>query len=185
MFLSVSEDGTVRQHDLRTSHACRTGCPTPLLEALGDISLYTLSVSPLHPYLFTVAGTAPYAYLQDRRMVRVARNEWAVPGWKWRDQEAKVQCVRRFGLRPEVPPEQGREGSEEGEETRAQSRRMAARARVRRARAMRHITAVEMSKDNAEEVSALRAEVIARPSLTGPYPQLIVCTLATFDSFVD
>ena len=58
MFLTVAEDGTVRQHDLRASHRCRTGCPAPLVKLETDLS--TLALSPLTPWLFVVAGEAPY-----------------------------------------------------------------------------------------------------------------------------
>ncbi|KAG7531942.1 hypothetical protein FFLO_04010 [Filobasidium floriforme] len=130
VFLTVSEDGTVRQHDLRTHHRCRTGprrgtnCPVPLLEAPGGIELYTLSVSKLNPYLFTVAGTSEYAFLQDRRMTRQISQEWSHQV----DPESQVQCVRRFGLPP------GESGV------------------TRRSRwgSPRHITAVRMSPDVAE-----------------------------------
>ncbi|KAJ9090733.1 hypothetical protein QFC19_009475 [Naganishia cerealis] len=62
-----------------------------------------LSVSKINPYLFTVAGTTPYAYLQDRRMVRLMKDEWATGGFAKggeADQGGKVHCVRRFGLNP-------------------------------------------------------------------------------------
>jgi len=176
VFLTVSEDGTVRQHDLRTTHVCRSSCPPPLLDSLGSISLYTLSVSRLQPWLFTVAGTSPYAFLYDRRMVKVARGEWDVGaggGWRWDDQGGKVQCVRRFGLGPE-PEEVGEgepssnqqrsggngtgvtggqaSGTVDGDTQSEENRREALRRRARRRRAVRHVTAVEMSKDNAEDV---------------------------------
>lgn len=72
IFLTCSEDGTVRQHDLRTNHRCRSpgernrsdGCPPPLVEYEG-LSLYSLSLSRLRPHLFTVAGTGPYTYLRE------------------------------------------------------------------------------------------------------------------------
>lgn len=125
--------GTVRQHDLRTHHRCRTGpgrgtnCPVPLLEAPGGIELYTLSVSKLNPYLFTVAGTSEYAFLQDRRMTRQITQEWSHQV----DPDSQVQCVRRFGLPPGEP------------------------GITRRSRwgSPRHITAVRMSPDVAEDVS--------------------------------
>jgi len=88
VFLTCSEDGTVRQHDLReTPHSCRrqssrrgiygggntfassstssSSCPPPLAD-YGNMRLYSLSLSRLQPHLFTVAGTSPFAYLRKR-----------------------------------------------------------------------------------------------------------------------
>ena len=56
LFLTVSEDGTVRQHDLRRPHTCRTQCPEPLFTAPRGVDLYSLSVSTVTPYMFAVAG---------------------------------------------------------------------------------------------------------------------------------
>jgi hypothetical protein len=56
LFLTVAEDGTVRQHDLRRPHRCRTECPEPLFRAPKGIDLYSLSVSAAAPYIFAVAG---------------------------------------------------------------------------------------------------------------------------------
>ncbi|TFK23275.1 WD repeat-containing protein [Coprinopsis marcescibilis] len=98
VFLSLSEDATVRQHDLRTSHFCREGeCPAPLLRM--DHELSTLSMSPVAPYQFVVAGESPYGYLYDRRYIgRVLQREWgSVP----RAGEGLTTCVRRFGRPPQ------------------------------------------------------------------------------------
>lgn len=56
LFLSVSEDGTVRQHDLRRPHRCRSECPEPLFYTSGGLDLYSLSVSRVTPHMFAVAG---------------------------------------------------------------------------------------------------------------------------------
>ena len=132
----INSPGTVRQHDLRTSHRCRTedpgrgaSCPVPLLEAPGGIELYTLSVSKLNPYLFTVAGTSAYAYLQDRRMTRQITEEWSHRV----DPGSQVQCVRRFGLPPRAGT--GQDGP-----------------KASRWDSPRHITAVRMSPDVSEDV---------------------------------
>ncbi|KAG5351306.1 hypothetical protein C0989_007007 [Termitomyces sp. Mn162] len=79
LFLTVAEDGTVRQHDLRTSHDCRREpCPIPLVKVNHELS--TLSLSPLTPHLFVVAGESPFGYLFDRRHVgRNLRTEWGTP----------------------------------------------------------------------------------------------------------
>ncbi|KAL5527685.1 hypothetical protein ACEPAG_6486 [Sanghuangporus baumii] len=98
VFLTVAEDGAVRQHDLRMQHQCdrRGQCPPPLVTLPHDLS--ALALSPLAPHLFVVAGESPYGYLFDRRQVgRTIRTEWGVPC----DDDSSVTCVRRFG-RPET-----------------------------------------------------------------------------------
>ncbi|KZO97971.1 WD40 repeat-like protein, partial [Calocera viscosa TUFC12733] len=93
-FLSVSQDGTVRQHDLRTSHTCRTGCPPPLIKV--PHQLFAIARSSLTPFYFVVAGSSPYGHLFDRRMIpRLLKEEWGV---KAHDDEL-AQAVRRFGRR--------------------------------------------------------------------------------------
>ncbi|KAF8525350.1 WD40 repeat-like protein [Gautieria morchelliformis] len=102
-FLTVAEDGTVRQHDLRTPHKCsktNDTCPSPLL-ALG-IELSTIALSPLTPYNFVVAGESPYAYLFDRRQTgRRLREEWGVD---CRPDDI-TSCVRRFGRKTRAETE--------------------------------------------------------------------------------
>ncbi|KAG0709673.1 WD40 repeat-like protein [Suillus ampliporus] len=59
LFLTVAEDGQVRQHDLRTSHSCASGaCPVPLVTLPHELS--TIALSPLTPYQFVVGGESPY-----------------------------------------------------------------------------------------------------------------------------
>lgn len=122
VFLTVAEDGTVRQHDLRTPHQCnrlRESCPAPLVALPHDLS--ALALSPLSPFMFVVAGESPYGYLFDRRQVgRTLRAEW---GMSCTD-EHYVTCVRRFG-RPEL------EGIGRGVE---------------------HITGARMAQTNGDEV---------------------------------
>ncbi len=90
-FLTVSEDQTVRGHDLRTPHSC-PACPPPLVQMPHPLS--ALALSPLSPWLFAVAGESPHAHLFDRRMIhRLMLREWGVPA---KDDEI-VTCVRRFG----------------------------------------------------------------------------------------
>ncbi|KAM0790270.1 hypothetical protein ACM66B_005575 [Microbotryomycetes sp. NB124-2] len=100
VFFSCGEDGTVRQHDLRTHHVCRqpgsrsagAGCGPPLASYEG-LSLYSMSISKLRPHLFVCAGTSPYAYLHDRRMLRgPMKADWGVEMKEGR----LTQCVRRF-----------------------------------------------------------------------------------------
>ncbi|THV08513.1 WD40 repeat-like protein [Dendrothele bispora CBS 962.96] len=89
-FLTVSEDGTVRQHDLRTPHRCRAACPTPILHVKHDLS--TLAMSPLTPYHIVVAGSSPYGYLFDRRYTgRDIQEE------KGMASDGLTTCIRRFG----------------------------------------------------------------------------------------
>ncbi len=57
--LPSPQDGTVRQHDLRVPHICGRGiCPAPLVKVAFDLS--SISLSPLTPYQFVVAGESPY-----------------------------------------------------------------------------------------------------------------------------
>jgi WD40 repeat protein len=91
-FLSVGEDGTVRQHDMRVSHQCKIGCPAPLVKLPHPLS--TLSSTPLACHLFVVAGHSPYGYLFDRRHSgRFIKEEWGVP----LKTDDFTTCVRRFG----------------------------------------------------------------------------------------
>ncbi|GAA5977776.1 hypothetical protein JCM10908_005092 [Rhodotorula pacifica] len=105
VFMTCGEDGTVRQHDTRVHHTCRTSrfqasgeadCPPPLA-SYPSLSLYSLSLSLLRPHLFVVAGTSQYAYLHDRRMIRQASADWSLPTSLARSDDLTV-CVRRFGV---------------------------------------------------------------------------------------
>ncbi|GLB33847.1 putative peptidase A1 family protein [Lyophyllum shimeji] len=126
LFLTVGEDGSVRQHDLRTPHDCRRGpCPAPLVKVNHD--LFTLALSPLTPYQFVVAGESPYGYLFDRRHVgRDLRMEWGIPE-ATHDATSLTTCVRRFGRRTKPDGE-------------------------RRTRRIEHITGARMSDYNGHEV---------------------------------
>ncbi|KAG2367342.1 WD40-repeat-containing domain protein [Suillus spraguei] len=95
LFLTVAEDGQVRQHDLRTSHSCTSGaCPAPLATLPHELSI--IALSPLTPYQFIVGGESPYAHLFDRRHAgRYLHAEWGVPP----DADSATTCVRRFGRR--------------------------------------------------------------------------------------
>ncbi|PPQ98558.1 hypothetical protein CVT24_004049 [Panaeolus cyanescens] len=93
LFLSLAEDGTVRQHDLRIPHNCQTeACSAPLVDMGFELS--TISVSPLTPYQFVVAGDSPHGYLYDRRHLRrVIEAEWgAIP----QAGKGATTCVRKF-----------------------------------------------------------------------------------------
>ncbi|KAI0750806.1 WD40 repeat-like protein [Daedaleopsis nitida] len=95
LFLTVAEDGSVRQHDLRVFHSCRAeSCPAPLVQVNHELS--TVALSPLTPYQFVVAGNSPYGYLFDRRHAgRRFREEWGQPP----NDDEVTTCVRRFGRR--------------------------------------------------------------------------------------
>ncbi|OCH94104.1 WD40 repeat-like protein [Obba rivulosa] len=101
IFLTVGEDGAVRQHDLRVPHDCRAGsCPAPLVQLSHELS--TIALSPLTPYQIVVAGESPFGYLFDRRHVgRFIREEWGVPP----NPDDVTTCVRRFGRATRGPSE--------------------------------------------------------------------------------
>ncbi|WVR00334.1 hypothetical protein IAU59_007477 [Kwoniella sp. CBS 9459] len=131
LFLTVSEDGTVRQHDLRRPHTCRSECPDPLFYAPRGVDLYSLSVSTVTPHMFTVAGRTDCAYVCDRRMLHRQTPSW---GQHVRS-SGQVHCVRRLGLPDDewdkVSPRSGDRMF--GDE--------------------RHITCVRMSPEHADEVA--------------------------------
>lgn len=95
LFLTVAEDGTVRQHDLRTHHVCGDrGCPAPLVKLPHELS--TIALSPLTPYQFIVGGESPFAHLFDRRHIsRYLQEEWGMSP-SARD---ATTCVRKFSRR--------------------------------------------------------------------------------------
>lgn len=125
LFLSVGEDGSVRQHDLRLAHDCpHDPCPTPLAKVNHELS--TLALSPLTPYQFVVAGESPYGYLFDRRQSgRVLQEEWGVVPNILR-QGSLTNCVLRFGRRKKAVGQRGA--------------------------AFDHITGARMSSSNGHEV---------------------------------
>ncbi|KAG9046364.1 hypothetical protein FS837_004588 [Tulasnella sp. UAMH 9824] len=105
LFLTVSEDHTVRQHDLRTPHHCRPSgnCPAPLVKL--PYSLSALASSAIAPYYFVVAGEASFGHLFDRRMVgRILKAEWG-QDISIEDDDATTRCVRRFGRLKRGPKE--------------------------------------------------------------------------------
>ncbi|GAA5915681.1 hypothetical protein JCM8208_006415 [Rhodotorula glutinis] len=115
VFLTCAEDGTVRQHDLRTHHICRRNrfdddegdstCPPPLVSYGPGLSLYSLTISKMRPHLFVIAGTSPFAYLHDRRMVgRSMQRDWHLPPSALSPSSSLTQCVRRFGLPDDPDP---------------------------------------------------------------------------------
>lgn len=101
LFLTVAEDGTVRQHDLRTSHVCGGHrCPAPLVKLPHDLS--TIALSPLTPYQFVVGGESPFAHLFDRR--HIGRYLWEEWGMSPATADATT-CVRKFSRHSRAPGE--------------------------------------------------------------------------------
>lgn len=100
VFMSCSEDATVRRYDLRESHVCEAGrsgenCPPLLLSyADSEIEFNTITTSPLQPYLYAVAGSSPFIYLHDMRFGRNLQQMWAQACRS--DPSVASQCVRRF-----------------------------------------------------------------------------------------
>ncbi|KAJ3541920.1 hypothetical protein NMY22_g3702 [Coprinellus aureogranulatus] len=147
-FLSLSEDGTVRQHDLRMRHSCREdACPAPLVEMRdsdGDlVELSNMSLSRMTPYQFVVVGESPCGYLFDRRSLkRVMEYEWGMIN---RAGEGVTTCVRRFGRPP--PP-----------------------ATNERSRRPDHISGCRMSETNGHEVvlSYLKDKIYLFSTLDDP-----------------
>ncbi|ODO10316.1 hypothetical protein I350_02545 [Cryptococcus amylolentus CBS 6273] len=131
LFLTVSEDGTVRQHDLRLPHSCSAGlCPEVLFNAPKGVDLYSLSVSPVMPWMFTVAGTAEHAFVCDRRMTPSSSSSSWGPNTR---SDGQVHCVRRLGL-----------PNEEWERVLPGRRRFGGD---------RHISSVRMSGERGDEVA--------------------------------
>ncbi|WRT70369.1 uncharacterized protein IL334_007367 [Kwoniella shivajii] len=136
LFMTVSEDGTVRQHDLRRPHRCRAECPEPLFYAPKNVDLYSLSVSTVTPHIFAVAGRTDCAFICDRRMLPRQTPSWG-PHVR---SSGQVHCVRKLGLPNDewdkVSPSNGNRLF--GEE--------------------RHITCVKMSPEHPDEVAVAFAK---------------------------
>lgn len=92
-FLTCSEDGDVRQWDMRIGG--RSAGPPLASYGTYQIELHTLSLNAARPYLFAVGGSFPAAFLHDRRMTgRDMEREWgAMPGLS---DASPTQTVRRF-----------------------------------------------------------------------------------------
>ncbi|KAJ8652507.1 hypothetical protein O0I10_011831 [Lichtheimia ornata] len=117
-FMTCAEDGTVRHFDLRQRHVCsphtissflggrqpsrrydqprgrdvKQGCPSPLVDySEYDVELNSMSLNPLHPQYFIIAGKDDFIYLHDRRMVGQGDRGGANVA-----HHAKSRCVKRF-----------------------------------------------------------------------------------------
>ncbi|KAI8871317.1 WD40 repeat-like protein [Ramicandelaber brevisporus] len=136
-FLSTSEDGKVRQHDLRVNHNCPirqtsqfefmaymerdtapgSDCPPPLVNYSNyGIELLGLTRSRSYPHLFAICGLAPYVYLHDRRL---ATNQVtaASRGGLMIDHMSR-SCIAKFG-----PPGIGSSDVEDNSNGRSMLRR--------------------------------------------------------------
>lgn len=110
--------GTVRHFDLRQRHVCsphtissflggrqpsrrydqprgrdvKQGCPSPLVDySEYDVELNSMSLNPLHPQYFIIAGKDDFIYLHDRRMVGQGDRGGANVA-----HHTKSRCVKRF-----------------------------------------------------------------------------------------
>ncbi|KAH7105567.1 WD40 repeat-like protein [Auriculariales sp. MPI-PUGE-AT-0066] len=93
IFMSVSEDGTVRQFDLRRPHKCGgDGCDNSIIEM--NFSLNALTTSPLCPQYLIVAGESPFGYLFDRRFLRGGTS---TRGTALNTPLIVTECVARYG----------------------------------------------------------------------------------------
>ena len=100
-FLSCSEDGDIRHHDLRISHPCPTSpksCPPPLISYRPyHIELTTLTMTKANPMYLIVGGSHPHAFLHDRRMIsRDLNKEWGTALVWNADSPTQVRHPRPF-----------------------------------------------------------------------------------------
>ncbi|XP_049781541.1 WD and tetratricopeptide repeats protein 1-like isoform X1 [Schistocerca cancellata] len=83
MFWSASEDGTVMQFDLRTSHAC-SGTVNNLLINLAnhvgrEAEAKCVAINPLREELLAVGANDPFIRVYDRRMIKLLNKDVRVP----------------------------------------------------------------------------------------------------------
>lgn len=82
-FVTCSEDGTIRQFDIREPHTCdENGCTTNIVATWQDedVSLNSLSVSQLRPQYIACAGTGSIVRVIDRRIQRNPSDQ--VQAWR-------------------------------------------------------------------------------------------------------
>ncbi|MCJ1409144.1 hypothetical protein MMC19_003222 [Ptychographa xylographoides] len=120
LFLSCSEDGEVRQWDLRLPSSAypaaqsrhdRSNIPPPLISYKRyQLDLNTISCSATQPHYIVLGGTHLHCFLHDRRMIgRDLQEEWgnpgnATPASQMSESEDNLmgeatRCVRRFAPR--------------------------------------------------------------------------------------
>uniref|UniRef100_A0A1B6D964 WD and tetratricopeptide repeats protein 1 n=1 Tax=Clastoptera arizonana TaxID=38151 RepID=A0A1B6D964_9HEMI len=75
MFWSASEDGGIRQIDIRTPHTCSEDVKNVLIDLtsyLGKLAeAKCLAINPMRPELIAVGTNDPYVRLYDRRMLKL------------------------------------------------------------------------------------------------------------------
>ncbi|KAI8800707.1 WD40 repeat-like protein, partial [Cladochytrium replicatum] len=101
VFLSCSEDGTVRQFDLRVPHQCNHAqqiCPPPLVDYSSNSELTALSLNRINPNYFAIGGTDPQVLVHDRRMPSRAVRKFHQPaeetGYARRRTDSHVTAVQ-------------------------------------------------------------------------------------------
>uniref|UniRef100_A0A1B6LG63 WD and tetratricopeptide repeats protein 1 n=1 Tax=Graphocephala atropunctata TaxID=36148 RepID=A0A1B6LG63_9HEMI len=77
VFWSASEDGAVRQYDLRSPHSCSGDVNNVLVYLRTHLGHFAetkcLAVNPLQPEILAVGANDPYVRLYDRRMIRLTK----------------------------------------------------------------------------------------------------------------
>ncbi|KAF4554133.1 WD domain-containing protein 48 [Elsinoe fawcettii] len=112
LFLSCSEDGEVRQWDLRLPsssyprprRAYDSSVPPPLISYKPfQIDLHTISCSPSQPYYIALGGSHLHCFLHDRRMLgrNMTAGSGQTPSTPITDTDEDLmgkatQCVRKF-----------------------------------------------------------------------------------------
>jgi nuclear receptor interaction protein len=133
-FLTCSEDGTVRQWDIRQPESAYPKSKFTILDPVADrmnddtppplisyrdynIDLYTLSCSPSQPHYIALGGTHLHCFLHDRRMLgrdKLRERGGAFSPSNCSDSELDAicqatRCVRKFA--PHGQPKMGRTSS--------------------------------------------------------------------------
>lgn len=75
LFWSASEDGAVRQYDLRSPHSCSGDVNNVLVYLRTHLGHFAeakcLAINPLRPEMLAVGANDPYVRLYDRRMIKL------------------------------------------------------------------------------------------------------------------
>lgn len=77
VFWSASEDGIIRQYDLRSPHSCKTYEQKTVLVNLSNhtgrfVEAKCIAVNPRRPELVAVGANDPYIRMYDRRMIKLS-----------------------------------------------------------------------------------------------------------------
>ncbi|XP_077295822.1 WD and tetratricopeptide repeats 1 [Arctopsyche grandis] len=74
---SAGEDGLILQHDIRTSHTCKSDSPIVLVNLLNQVGRYAeakcLAINPRRPEQLAVGANDFYVRLYDRRMIKLSK----------------------------------------------------------------------------------------------------------------